>query len=331
MALNRTKSINYIKRASKLGPLGLAIFLQLLIILLATFVIVLVPESPVPTQFSAKKNLYLPHIEREHSAALAAYQSAVSAPMQLQRIETAALLTDLPSFQANDLTSDRLQATNVPTNSAWMGTQWSSGFATLNAESSSTLFGLEASGERIVILFDNSLTVWNRAEAVGISSDRFVAELSRMIEDFGVNTEFALVPFAQKVGTFKDYLIPATQANRQAAIKWLQKNVRAQGKHTELPYQINGIQGALTLAYQMQPDLIFILSDGDFQRTKSQWASGGDVPWPELRASIRKLKRRHAVAPQIHFVGFQVSAAASSEIKRLVAQERGQFKALNLQ
>ena len=331
MAHNRIVSINYIKRASKLGPLGLALFLQLLIILLATFVIVLVPESPAPTQFSAQKNFSLPHVDREHSAALAAYQSAVSAPMQLQRIETAALLTDLPKFPVNKLTSDRLQATHAPTAHAWMGSSWSSSVATLNAKSASTLFGLEASGERVAILFDNSLTVWNRAEAVGVSSDRFVAELSRMIEDFGVNTEFALIPFAQKVGTFKDYLIPATQANREAAINWLQKNVRAQRKHTELPYQINGIQGALTLAYHMQPDLIFILSDGDFQRTKSQWASGGDVPWPELRASIRELKRRHAVAPQIHFVGFQVAAAASAEIKRLVAQERGQFKALNLQ
>ena len=115
-----------------------------------------------------------------------------------------------------------------------------------------------------------------------------------MIDDFGVSTQFALI-FAQKVGTYKDYLIPATQSNRQAAINWLRKNVRTQSKHTELSYQINGIQGALSLAYQMQADLIFILSDGDFQRSKSPWAIGGDVPWSELRASIRTLKRRHAI------------------------------------
>ena len=251
--------------------------------------------------------------------------------MQLQRIETAALLPDLPDFQTNGQSNEPSQAPQAQRSHTWMGAQWSSSFAKLNIQSASTLFGLEAEGERIVILFDNSLTVWNRAAAVGVTSDGFVAELSRMIDDFGVNTEFALIPFAQKVGTFKDYLIPATQSNRQAAINWLRKNVRAQSKHTELSYQINGIQGALTLAYQMQADLIFILSDGDFQRSKSPWASGGDVPWSELRASIRALKRQHAIAPQIHFIGFQVAPEASAEIKRLVAQERGQFKALNLE
>ena len=37
------------------------------------------------------------------------------------------------------------------------------------------------------------------------------------------------------------------------------------------------------------------------------------------------------IAPQIHFIGFQVTPQASAEIKRLVAEERGQFKALNLE
>lgn len=331
MAHNPADLIPNVKQASKLGPLGIALCLQLLILLIATFVIVLVPESPTPTQFIAQKAIYLPHVEREHAAALAAYQSAVSAPMQLQGIETAALLPNVPNYHMDQQSHHRPPSEQAHMTPTWMGAQWGARLATLKTQSASTLFGLEAEGERIVILFDNSLTVWNRAQAVGVSSDRFVAELSRMIEDFGVNTEFALIPFAQKVGTFKDSLIPATQSNRQAAITWLRKNVRAQAKHTELSYQINGIQGALTLAYQMQADLIFILSDGDFQRSKSQWASGGDVPWSELRSSIRELKRRHAIAPQINFIGFQVAATASAEIKRLVAQERGQFKALNLQ
>ena len=46
MADNRVDSMTYLQRASKLGPLGIALCLQFLIILLATFVIVLVPESP---------------------------------------------------------------------------------------------------------------------------------------------------------------------------------------------------------------------------------------------------------------------------------------------
>ena len=303
------------KRASKLGPLGIALCLQLLIILLATFVVVLVPESPAPTQFIAKKAINLPHVEREHSAALAAYQSAVSTPMQLQRIQTSALLPDIPDLQINEHSRDFSTAQQSQMAQSLMQAHASSKFPTLNTKSVSTLFGLEAEGERIVILFDNSSTVWKRAKAVGVSSDRFVAELTRMIEDFGVNTEFALIPFAQKVGTFKDYLIPATQSNRLAAITWLQRNVRSRSKNTELSYQINGIQGALTLAYKLQADLIFILSDGDFQRTKSQWASGGDVPWSELRSSIQELKRHYAIAPQIHFIGFQVEAAASMKSK----------------
>lgn len=317
-------------RRSKLGPLALALLFQVGLLFVAVFVVVLVPEFKEDPAFVAKKKIYLPQKELEHKVALAEFQNAASSPMQMERISTSALLPDsmpslpqLPKSEFNPIERNpaALQSDALLGQSGVLGA-----LQGLKTESSSaSLFGIEDTGQRILILFDNSSTVWNKASAAGVSTDAFVRELSKLVDGLNANTLFGLVPFAQQVGTFRDYMIAAGARNKQAAKRWVVENVRSSRKTTQLPFAENGIQGALTVAFQMEPEVIFIVSDGDFQRGKTAKSSGGDVPWDDVERTLRQLIREHGIEPRIHFIGFKVESEAAEAIARITRRYKGKF------
>ncbi len=300
------------------------------LLFVAVFVVVLVPEFKSDPEFVARKKIYLPQKELEHKVALAEFQNAASSPMQMERIRTSALLPDalpslpeLPKSEFNPIERNpaALQSDALLGQSGVLGA-----LQGLKTESSSaSLFGVEDSGQRILILFDNSATVWNKASAAGVSTDAFVRELGTLIDGLNANTLFGLVPFAQKVGTFRDYMIAAGARNKQAAKLWVRENVRSSRKSTQLKFEVNGIQGALIVAFQMEPEVIFIISDGDFQRGRSERFSGGNVPWEDVEKTLRDLVRESGIEPRIHFIGFQVEPDAADAIERITRRYKGKF------
>ena len=316
---------------SKFGPLALAFFIQAILLCVAVFVVVLVPDAEPKPAFVAKKKLYLPQKELEHKVALAAFQNAASSPMQIQRISTAALipnampaLPDLPKNAFNPIERSPLglQSDALLGQSKLMGA-----LNGLRTESSTaSLFGIEDQGQRILILFDNSSTVWNKASDAGVTTDAFVRELSGLVDGLNANTLFGLVPFARNVGTFRDYMIAATARNKSEARKWIVENVRSSHKRTQLEFVEDGIQGALTVAFQMEPEVIFIVSDGDFQRSKTAKSGAGDVPWGAVEKTLRALSREYGIRPRIHFIGFQVESEAVQAIRKITSRYKGEFK-----
>ena len=316
---------------SKSGPLLLAVLIQIVLLCIAVFVVVLVPNTKPNSAFVVKKKLYLPQKELEHKVALAAFQNAASSPMQIERISTAALLPDsmpalpdLPKSAFNPIERNPmgLQSDALLGQSRLLGA-----LNGLKTESSSaSLFGIEDQGKRILILFDNSSTVWNKASASGVTTDAFVSELSTLVDGLNANTLFGLVPFARKVGTFRDYMIAATAGNKSVAKNWIVENVRSSRKITQLEFDENGIQGALTVAFQMEPEVIFIVSDGDFQRSKTAKASAGDVPWEDIERTLRALTREYGIKPRIHFIGFKVEPEAVQAIRKITSRYKGEFK-----
>jgi len=317
-------------RRSKFGPLVLALLIQGGLLCLAVFVVVLIPEFHSDPEFVAKKKIYLPQKELEHKVALAEFQNAASSPMQLERISTAALLPDampalpaLPQSEFNPIERNpaALQSDVLLGQSGVLGA-----LQGLKTESSSaSLFGIEDRGQRILILFDNSSTVWNKASAAGVTTDAFVRELSMLVDGLNANTLFGLVPFARQVGTFRDYMIAAGARNKQEVKRWIVENVRSSRKTTQLPFMEDGIQGALTVAFQMEPEVIFIVSDGDFQRSKTAKASAGDVPWKDVDRTLRALTREYGIEPRIHFIGFKVEPEAADAIEKITRRFGGEF------
>ena len=317
-------------RRSKLGPLALALLIQAGLLFVAVFVVVLVPEFKSDPEFVAKKKIYLPQKELEHKVAVAEFQNAASSPMQMERISTAALLPDsLPSlpqlpkseFNPIERSPALLQSDALLGQSGVLGA-----LQGLKTESSSaSLFGIEDTGQRILILFDNSSTVWNKASAAGVSTDAFVRELSKLVDGLNANTLFGLLPFAQQVGTFRDYMIAAGARNKQEAKRWIMENVRSSRKTTQLAFEVNGIQGALTVAFQMETEVIFIVSDGDFQRGETAKTRGGNVPWEDVERTLRELTREYGIEPRIHFIGFKVEPEAAEAIEKITRRYKGKF------
>ncbi|MEM1223927.1 MAG: hypothetical protein AAGH40_14335 [Verrucomicrobiota bacterium] len=317
-------------RRSKLGPLFLALLIQVGMLCLALFIVVLVPEFKSDPEFVARKKIYLPQKELEHKVALAEFQNAASSPMQMDRISAASLLPDsmpaLPQFPKNEFNPIERNPASLQSDALLGQSGVLGALSGLKTESSSaSLFGIEDSGQRILILFDNSSTVWNKATASGVSTDAFVRELSKLIDGLNANTLFGLVPFARQVGTFRDYLIAAGARNKVTAKRWIIENVRSTRKSTQLPFSIDGIQGAFTVAYQMEPEVIFVVSDGDFQRSKSEKTRGGDVPWEDLKKTLRDLSREYGIEPRIHFIGFKVESEAAEAIESITRRYKGKF------
>ena len=316
---------------SKFGPLALAFLIQVALLCLAVFVVVLVPDAEPKSAFVAKKKLYLPQKELEHKVALSAFQNAASSPMQIERISTAALIPDsmpaLPDLPKNAFNPIERNPMGLQSDALLGQSKLLGALNGLRAESSSaSLFGIEDRGQRILILFDNSSTVWNKASAAGVSTDAFVRELSGLVDGLNANTLFGLVPFARKVGTFRDYMIAATARNKVDAKRWIVENIRSSRKSTRLEFEENGIQGALTVAFQMEPEVIFIISDGDFQRSKTVKSSAGDVPWEDIEKTLRSLTREYGIKPRIHFVGFKVESEAVEAIEKITRRYGGKFR-----
>lgn len=317
-------------RRSKVGPLVLALLIQGGLLFLAVFVAVLVPEFSSDPEFVARKKIYLPQKELQHKVALAEFQNASSSPMQVERISTQALLPDsmpqlpeLPKSHFNPIERNpaSLQSDSLLGQSGVLGAL--QGLQT--GSSSASLFGIEDAGRRILILYDNSSSVWNKAIKAGVTTARFVRELSSLIDGLNANTQFALVPFSRSVGTFRDYMIAGGARNKRAAKSWITEKVRTQQLTTQLPHDVDGVQGALTVAFQMEPDVIFMISDADFQRNRPKQ---GDVPWDDLERTLRTLSREYGIQPRIHFIGFQVEEEASGEMERIIHLYKGQFRKL---
>jgi hypothetical protein len=323
-------SIETAPNRSKLGPLALALLIQVGLLFLAVFVVVLVPDFKSDPEFFARKKIYLPQKELEHKVALAEFQNAASSPMQLERISTQALLPDampaLPQMPKSDFNPIErnpaaLQSDSLLGQSGVLGAL--QGIQT--GSSSASLFGIEDSGQRILILFDNSASVWNKASQAGVTTARFIAELSRLIDGLNANTQFALVPFSRSVGSFRDYMIAGGARNKRAAKAWMTSNIRTQSLTTQLPHEADGVQGALTVAFQMEPDVIFLVSDADFQRNQPR---KGDVPWDDLERTLRGLTREYGIEPRLHVIGFQVEAEDSEVMEKITRRYKGQFQKL---
>lgn len=318
-------------KRSKLGPLALALLLQVGLLFVAVFVVVLVPEFKSDPEFIAKKKIYLPQKELEHKVALAEFQNAASSPMQLERISTQALLPDsMPSlpdlpksdFKPIDRSPAAMQSDALLGQSGILGA-----LQGLQTESSNaSLFGIEDSGQRILILYDNSTSVMNKASKAGVSTDRFVKELTNLINGLNANTLFGLVPFSRDVGAFRDYMVAAGMRNKRAAADWISTRIRTQSHQTGLKYEVDGIQGAFSIAFQMEPDVIFLLSDADFQRNLSK---RGDVPWEDVERTLRDLSREFGIEPRIHFIGFKVDAEDAEVMEKITRRYKGSMKAFN--
>lgn len=167
--------------------------------------------------------------------------------------------------------------------------------------------GEQLQAQRIVLLLDVSGSVKTKMERAGVSMDRLKEEVRTFINQLGPNHLFGIIQFTRNWKPFRDELVPGTVAMREEAVEWVRSRFRTTGTSGRNwnRGQPNGVQGVLQAAFAMDPqiDEIFLVSDGDFQRTPPG-GGGQDVPWPELRQLTRSLQEASIKDARLRVLAF---------------------------
>lgn len=312
-------------------PLLLALVAQGFLLLLTVFVVVLVPPSGSEPEFVARRTVSLPQRELEHQASFAEFQQATSRPALTERLAVEAMLPDalpslpsLPKSEFNPMETTDFIAQDAQ---ALMGQSGLTESLRDGDGESASFFGIEESGERIVIIVNTSVSVVNKAERRGVTIGQIQNEMVSLVEGLGASALFGIVQFSQGVRTFEDFLAPATAANKEAVRQWVPENLR--GNPRARPDQrYYGHEAAFEAAFALEPEVIFLLTDGTLNRREG---APGDYSYPEipysgLTQTIRGLGDGLARMPRIHVIGFEMRPADSEGMRRLTREFDGTLR-----
>ena len=188
-----------------------------------------------------------------------------------------------------------------------------------------TFLGESLQAQRVVLLLDVSASVKSKMERSGLSMEQLREEVLKFIDQLGPNHLFGIIQFSRKWEVFKGMLVPGTAAVKTEAKEWMNRSFRTTGTSgknwkTGTP---NGIEAVLAAAFAMdaQMDEVFILSDGDFQRTPPG-GGGQDVPWSQLREHTRGLQEQSIGQTRLRMLCFHPPGSALPDLRAWV-QENG--------
>lgn len=329
MATTRTRG------AEKARALLLAAVTQAALLLGTVFAVVVVPILREEPEFVAPAKVQLPQRELDLRAAVAEFEQ-VASPVGLSATLTSVsalapalpALPDLPELGARSESF----APGLLDPSALMG---SAGFGGALAELAGaatqvSFFGVEDRARRVAILFDVSSSVRTKAQQCGVSLERIREETRRLLSGLNANHQFALIQFTRRYQPLADHWVTATQANRAAAERWLTEEFRTEGYAPKSwrSASPNGIESVLAWAWALEPDVVYLLSDGSFQRDSPGNPYGERVPWPELQRHLERLGEAADRPARLHFIGFKVAGEDRPGAGRLAASTGGKFRLL---
>ncbi|MCF6314130.1 MAG: hypothetical protein L3J39_16905 [Verrucomicrobiales bacterium] len=191
-----------------------------------------------------------------------------------------------------------------------------------------SFFGMKAEGERLVLLFDVSSSVVNKAMSMGIPLSRVRDETLKLIDGLPISSKFSMIQFTQNFKMFSPELQAATDGNKKKAKLWVQNEWVKTGTMSGKGVVSNprGLVAVLEQSFRMKPDLIFIISDASFQ-----WRPEGgikDIPYKELKRELARLQGGLEQPAVIQFLGFQPKSDDVKEWKRLIRRSGGKFRIL---
>jgi hypothetical protein len=138
------------------------------------------------------------------------------------------------------------------------------------AGSTMRLFGTAAKGNSVVVCFDVSGSMLSGRGKSEKTYAKLEAEIVRLIGTFDLKTSFNLVAFSHDGEVYRDgTLVRATSDEKQRAIAWLKKKTPMVMRDPKASEQEKAAHRgtradlALSAALQLQPDIIFFVSDGE--------------------------------------------------------------------
>lgn len=283
----------------------------------------------------------VPPQTKQHRMNLAAHAGLAAKPTFKARLvslrPTAFSLPEAPKVSVDNLlTADpSVIASSIVTGLAGAGGSGSGagfGFGGAGGKGLGTginFMGIKSSGQRVLLLFDVSMSVVNKANQSSMPLAKIKVETLDLINKLPVDSRFGIIQFVRNYKTFQPELVPATQPNRDLAKKWIETQwletgslPRGRGVTSPSP---NGLPPILRAAYEMKPDVIFLISDGSFERGVE---TSEKVPEDEFEELFKELSGKAGVKIPFHFIGFQMRPDDKTFWNKISRRQGGELKEL---
>lgn len=312
-----------------------ALIAQAVVLVVAVSVVVIRPMMHSEPAFTGGPTVHLPQRELEHRAAVAELHQMAGGVPPLEKLATSALLPpELPALPAVPRTEFAMAdpadflARDAQALLAQSGLAGAMG-GLKSASSTAAFFGVEAEGERIVIVVNTSVSVRNKAQRRGVAWARIQDEVTGVIDRLDGGTLFGVVQFSQGVRVYPETLAPATAANREAMRAWVREQLRG-NPPADAGAARFGHEAALEAALALDPDVIFLVTDGvlDRREVRNGRVVYPEIPYDELMATAREARRGSRRRLQVHVVGFEMKKADAEGMRRLAGEFGGQVREL---
>jgi hypothetical protein len=287
--------------------------------------------------FEAAKDVRMPAKEREQKMNMAQFDANAPKPSfndKLQSLKPAPFalpeLPKVPMDQMLPLDPSAIVSDQVSSmvGASGLGSGSGSGGSGMGGTGSGFSFlGIQTNAKRVLILYDIATSVVSAAARANYSMDRIRTETKQLLAGVGVNTRFGLGQFARNYAFFKSEMLPATEANRTAANEWLDTWFAGDAgtMKPSTPGMVTGSPGFIKVmqaAFKMQPDVIFVISDGGFERGSSS-DYGEKIPFDELNDALRELQKGMPEPVKINFIGVGMKPVNEAGMRRVKQQFGG--------
>jgi hypothetical protein len=291
-----------------------------------------------PAEFHATRDIRVAAQEREHKMNMASFDGAAPKPVFNDKLQSSrpapfALpsLPKIPLDQMVPLDPSSLITDAVPTSfgtgglGSGTGTGSGSGSGGLGGMGVGLKFlGIQTNAKRIVMMYDISKTVVGAAARAGVPFETIRDETAKFIDGLGVNVRFGMVEYARNFAFFNPELLPATDPNRAAARDWLTQHFGVDGSFPRgVPGTVTGSPGflvALEAVFKQEPDVIFVISDGDMQYGPDR---GATISIDEIGEALKRLQATLPQPAKIYFLGVGAKPAIERDLRRVLGSHGG--------
>lgn len=338
--IEESKGVRTRRRRLIVSVIAGAIVVHVIGGIIAAVVIVARYFQPPPATFVVQKDVRLPAKEREHKMNMSAFDAAAPKPSFNDKLQsarpTAFALPDLPKVpldQMLPLDPSAIVSDQVTSLAGVAGLgSGGQGLGGMGGTGAGINFlGVNVTAKRILFMYDISVTVANAAAREGMPMTRIRDETARLLDGLGVNTRFGMCEFARNYAFFRNELLPATDPNRAAAKDWLTRYFATDGAMPRgVPNTVTGSPGfliALEAAFKLQPDVIFIISDGDLQRGSGTTTQ---ITPEEIERELARLQKTLPQQAKVHFIGVGMKPDIERGIRRAITRQGGGGKLTEL-
>jgi hypothetical protein len=203
----------------------------------------------------------------------------------------------------------------------------------LSSQASSVSFmGIQDEATRFVIIVDCSSTVFGAMERAGSSMDKVKEETYGLINNLNANTKLGLIIHRRTFLPLQEDLMTATVKNKALAVEWIKKKwpkdaKRSITKAIKGEGDKEGILPVLDAAFSMQPDVIFIISDGGY------YDQTGRVQLNDVLSLIRSRQKDLLEDARIHAIHFpdpdEAEGVIGSKMRSIAVRNNGKYRKVN--